>query len=113
MNIFPLATCLAACMSPITLFLVWVKIVSSHYGKLEVKWLDDMYTWAHRLPHNAMTYLATQKTIRHITNLTEKKQYCFPGCIPGYKKGDFELLLSNTTKKVNCTIGIQIHNAIK
>ena len=53
-----------------------------------------------RLPHNVTSYEAIQKIVTFVTNFAEEQAILLPGRIPGYKKDDFKLLPSSTTKKV-------------
>ena len=62
-----------------------------------------------RLHHNVTSYEAMHKIVTLITNITEEQATMLPRWIPVYKKDDFKLLTSSTTKK--CTISIQVQNA--
>ena len=55
-----------------------------------------------RLPHNVTCYEGIQKIVTFVTNFAEEQAILLPGRIPGYKKDDFKLLPSSTSKKVKC-----------
>ena len=53
-----------------------------------------------RLPHNPLTYEDITKIVKFLSNYAEEQAILLPGRVPGYKRDDFKLLLSSTSKKV-------------
>ena len=54
-----------------------------------------------RLPHNALTYEDITRIAKFLSNYAEEQAIILPGRVPGYKKADFKLLPSSTSKKVH------------
>lgn len=54
-----------------------------------------------KLPHNVTTYASIRYVVQFITNFAEQHAILLPGRIPGYKRDDFKLLPSSTTKRVS------------
>ena len=53
-----------------------------------------------RLPHNALTYEDITRIVKFLSNYAEEQAILLPGRVPGYKRDDFKLLPSSTSKKV-------------
>ena len=56
---------------------------------------------AKRLPHNALTYEDITWIVKFLSNYAEEQAILLPGRVPGYKRDDFKLLPSSTSKKVH------------
>ena len=54
-----------------------------------------------RLPHNVTSYASIRYIVQFVTNFAEQHAILLPGRIPGYKRDDFKLLPSSTTKNVS------------
>ena len=53
-----------------------------------------------RLPHNVTNFEQIQKIVKFVSNFAEQQTILQPGRIPAYKRDDFKLLPSSTSKKV-------------
>ena len=53
-----------------------------------------------RLPSNAISYIDTQRVVEFLHSYSEANAILLPGCIPGYKRTDIQLLPSSTTKRL-------------
>ena len=53
-----------------------------------------------RLLHNTLPHECKVHVVKFLQNFAEEHAILLPGRIPGYKRDDLQLLLSNTTKKV-------------
>ena len=53
-----------------------------------------------RLPHNALTYEDITRIVKFLSNYAEEQAILLAGRVPGYKRDDFKLLPSSTSKKV-------------
>ena len=53
-----------------------------------------------RLPHNALTYEDITRIVKFLSNYAEEQAILLPGRVPGYKRDDFKLLPSSTSKRV-------------
>ena len=53
-----------------------------------------------RLPHNITTFEQIQKIVKFVSNFAKQQAILLPGRIPAYKRDDFKLLPSSTSKKV-------------
>ena len=54
-----------------------------------------------RLPHNALTFEDITRIVKFLSNYAEEQAILLPGRVPGYKRDDFKLLPSSTSKKVH------------
>ena len=62
------------------------------------------------LTHNAFTFVEVQNVVRFLKNYAETHAILLPGCIPGYKRDDIQLLPTCTTNKVS--FGHVVHSVI-
>ena len=54
-----------------------------------------------KLPHNALTFEDITRIVKFLSNYAKEQAILLPGRVPGYKRDDFKLLPSSTSKKVH------------
>ena len=85
----------------------WLQAIKASY----MEKFNNTHTWKHKNTSSQCDILWSNiENVTFVTNFAEEQAILLLGWIPGYKKDDFKLLPSSTTKKIKCTIGIQVQN---
>ena len=87
-----------------TTFLFLHNISAARFKNLKTSFLKNglaprQHGNTKHLPANTLAYTDTENVVHYLTSYAEANAILLPGCIPGYKCSDVQLLPSSTTKR--------------